>query len=387
MYDNLKKIYIDSSTSKIVLKSISSSQKIDFKKLNILHLKPKIKNLIKNYNNIKKKDQGKSFNARNFIFWKMAMQKLKNINVKFLERKQNKKEDYLNIHTSELRNTLGFIPSLLTILLFSNDIKRLLVSSDFFKSFENAAKLENINVEKKLKIIELIRNKKTLNLITPLCPDYEHVKISENLYKYTFEKLNEGYGLIGKKLLKIIEDVHNLLKKKNINFKHHILYGDFEAYSETNCKRLKISEKDFINKLTLSKKKLIKKLENKKISLNCDVGLLVTKISSKKKWLNLCQSNFKKINNLYKIDIRFKKSMEQILESRNELYKNWYPNLEKNEYLDLLFYQGAEYTTMGNLFFKNFKNPIVLGLDHPKMKIFYDLNNKIPVIYGHKTYK
>ena len=133
MYDNLKKIYIDSYTSKIVLKSISSSQKIDFKKLNILHLKPRIKNLIKNYNNIKKKDQGESFNARNFIFWKMAMQKLKNINVKFLGRKQNKKEDYLNIHTSELRNTLGFIPSLLTILLFSNEIKSLLVSSDFLK--------------------------------------------------------------------------------------------------------------------------------------------------------------------------------------------------------------------------------------------------------------
>ena len=70
----------------------------------------------------------------------------------------------------------------------------------------------------------------------------------------------------------------------------------------------------------------------------------------------------------------------------NELYKNWYPDLEKNGYIDLLFYQGAEYTTMGNLFFKNFKNPIVLGLDHPKMKIFYDLNNKIPVIYGYKTY-
>ena len=47
-----------------------------------------------------------------------------------------------------------------------------------------------------------------------MCPDYEHVRISENLYKYTFEKLNDGYGLIGKKLLKIIEDVHILLKKK-----------------------------------------------------------------------------------------------------------------------------------------------------------------------------
>lgn len=386
MYDNLKKIYIDSSTSKIVLKSISSSEKLDYKKLNISHLKTKIETLIKNYKILKKIEKSKSFNARNFIFWKMAMQKLKNIDVKFLERKQNKKENYLYIHTSELRNTLGFIPSLLTILLFSNEIKSLLVSSNFFKNLEKVAKLENISVEKKLKIIEILRNKKTINLITPLCPDYEHVRISDNLYKYTFEKLNDGYGLIGKKLLKIIDDVHNLLKKNNIKFKHHILYGDFEAFSETNCKRLKISEKEFKRKLILSKKKLVKKLYDKKLLLNCNIGLLVSKISSKKKWQTLCELNFKKINYIYDNDIKFKKQTAEILESRNELYKNWYPDLKKESYNNLLFHQGAEYTTMGNLFSKNFKNPIVLGLDHPKMKIFYDLNNEIPVIYGYKTY-
>ena len=34
--------------------------------------------------------------------------------------------------------------------------------------------------------------KKKINIITPLCPDYEHVKVSHNLYKYTFNKLNTG---------------------------------------------------------------------------------------------------------------------------------------------------------------------------------------------------
>ena len=35
-----------------------------------------------------------------------------------------------------------------------------------------------------------------------------------------------------------------------------------------------------------------------------------------------------------------------------ELYKTWYPDLDDKKYLNLLITQGAEYTTMGDLFFK-----------------------------------
>ena len=48
--------------------------------------------------------------------------------------------------------------------------------------------------------------------------------------------------------------------------------------------------------------------------------------------------------------------------------------------------QGSEYTTMGDLFKKTYTNPIVLGLDHPKMANFYSLNVDIPVIYGKPKY-
>ena len=101
-----------------------------------------------------------------------------------------------------------------------------------------------------------------------MCPDYEHVKVASGLYKYTFNKLNEGYGLIGKRLLNIIDNLHGVLRKNKVKFKHHILYGDFEAFNVTNCNRLKIKEEEFIKKLNLSSLKMTKKLKEKKLPNN-----------------------------------------------------------------------------------------------------------------------
>ena len=48
--------------------------------------------------------------------------------------------------------------------------------------------------------------------------------------------------------------------------------------------------------------------------------------------------------------------------------------------------QGAEYTSMGDLFSKKINNPVVFGLDHPKMGVFYNINVNIPVLYGKPKY-
>ena len=65
--------------------------------------------------------------------------------------------------------------------------------------------------------------------------------------------------------------------------------------------------------------------------------------------------------------------------------KNWYPDLEKNGYIDLLFIKEQN-TQLWEIFFKNFKKSIVFRLGSSEDENFYDLNNKIPVIYGYKTY-
>ena len=52
------------------------------------------------------------------------------------------------------------------------------------------------------------------------------------------------------------------------------------------------------------------------------------------------------------------------------LYSSWFPKFNKKQHKNLVIKQGAEYASMGDLFSKKIKNPLVLGLDHPKIKKF-----------------
>ena len=180
--------------------------------------------------------------------------------------------------------------------------------------------------------------KKNVSLITPLCPDYEHVKIGEGLYKYTFNKLGDGLGLIGKRLISILNNLHKILEENDIKFKHILLYGDFEAYSNKICERLKITEKEFRSKLSKSIK-CMRDRSNK----NCTVDLVVNYLSNRKSWKKRCIKNEKSINNMTKSNSKFNKFIEEIERSsatrlllmalKNSLR---YKNMIGFSYLDLI---------------------------------------------------
>ena len=373
-----KNIIVESEVSKIVLKSIYENTKIDYTNLKITHLKSKILKLKKDYEN-KKNNFQNSLNYKYEIFWNIVEEKY-NKKINLIPRKQKEKSKNYNIIYSDFANILGFLPSLLTLLIFDNEIKSLIKYENLFKSLQISGDFNHISFKQKIAFLQSMQKGK-LSIITALCPDYEHVHIGMGLYKYTFNRLNDGLGLIGKRLAKIIKEIHKVLRNFNVSFTHYAYYGDFEAYSKTNCNRVGCSEKEFIKKLFISSKKMKKKIPEIE-----HVDLLVNSLSTKKNWLENCKKNKKKIYQLMNENRFFKKKIYEILSSRMELYKSWYPNLNKKKYMDLVVSQGAEYATMGDLFYKKIENSVVFGLDHPKMAIFYNLNVKFPVLYGKPKY-
>ena len=372
-------MYIDSETSKNILNSIILKKKINYKTLKVVSYKKEILKLIADYNNIKKR--GKFITKyKYFFFWELLKKKYKISNLKLKERNQKTKLDKVNIEFSIFGKILGYNPSLLSMLIFDKQFKLLIKTNKFFEEIENVCELEKIKTKTKLKIISSIA-KGEIQLITPLCPDYEHVSLGMGLYKYTFNRLNDGLGLIGKRLSKIINELHRILNKHDIKFKHFLYYGDFESYSSDICKRLNITEDEFIEKLKKSSIKMRNKINNK-----AEVKLLVDELTKKNIWLKKCKINQSKIKDKYNKDLKYKILINEICSSRTELYSSWFPDKKEKDFINLVVQQGAEYTSMGDLFYKNFLNPIVLGLDHPKMGDFYSLNVEIPVIYGRPKY-
>ena len=95
-------------------------------------------------------------------------------------------------------------------------------------------------------------------------------------------------------------------------------------------------------------------------------------------------------NNLGNTDLTLK-DLDNILSSRIPLYKKWYGELSKKQYLDILIEQASEYATMGSLVKSKFKNVMILGADHHRMADFYNLENdgtkqNLPVTYLKKNY-
>ena len=380
MSSNLELINIDSELSKNILNSIIQKEKIEFKKLKILKLKKQIESIRAEYLLREKKYKQNENYYKYQIFWELVKKKFTGTEIIFKKRDQKEKEEKVHVLFSDFNKALGFTPSLLFLLIFSEKIKDYIKINKLYQKIKKILDSEDLNNEDKINFVNLF-SKKQITLVTPLCPDYEHVKVGNGFYKYTFNKLNDGLGLIGKRFISIMNKLHFTLEQSNIKFKHYLLYGDFESYSKNICVRLKVNEKQFISKVEKSAKKMKQNTNGK-----CKVGLIVKNLTNKKNWIKNCKLNEEKIFNKAKKDIKFRKNIEEIVRSRAMLYSSWFPNLNRKNYNKLVVKQGAEYTSMGDLFLKKFKNPLVLGLDHPKMKNFYKINSKIAVIYGKPRY-
>ena len=69
---------------------------------------------------------------------------------------------------------MGHLPSLLTLLIYDDQIKKLIQYEDFFKKLQISGDFDNISSHQKISFINRILRGK-ISIITPLCPDYEHI--------------------------------------------------------------------------------------------------------------------------------------------------------------------------------------------------------------------
>ena len=377
---DFNKIYlVNSKISKEVTKNIINNQKIDFNKLQISNYENEVNDIVKLYNIFKSQ---KKDNYRNSIFWEIINKKYKKIKIYQTSRRQNHKQDKIDINIENLNENLGFKPSLLSLMIFDKEINEVLKYGEFFYKLKKICNLVEFNFFERISLIKNLSKNNQINFISPICPDYDYIKIAPNLYKYTFDKLNTDIGLIGNSIVSFKNQLLSLFKENNFTLNYHIYYGDFEAYSKSNCKRLNVNEKIFIDRLKLSVKKLKNKFPEAK-----EVGLLVSNLSTKNDWVINYKKNYLKLKRLFSSDKNFKNIILKILESRMSLYNNWFPDLKKEDYINLILNQGAEYATMGDLFYKKFNNFCILGMDHFKMAFFYCTNHKIPLLYGRKIYE
>ena len=343
----------------------------------------KIEKIRKEYNSIKKKTENNI--PRNLPFYKIIKNKYND----FTWDKINKHYD-IEFDPKYINQRI----TLASLLLDRVKKKKKKESKNavnkkerLIKQFLDSDIFIKVNPENKklfLKLIASLDNTDELTIISPVCPDYSAIKKAPGIYEFTFKKLNSGIGVITEKLLEHLEKIHSFFKSIDVNFRHIVAIGDFEALSKDILKNLKITEEAFISKLRLSQKKLLKTTKCK-----IEVPLFTEINGGLDKWKKIYKLNYSKLrkNDFGKSKID-KKIISEIAQSRIGLYEKWFKNITKKRLNKIVLKQGAEYTSMGEMVSTKYKNALIIGADHFKMSDFYKINSPaLPVLYLKNNYK
>ena len=250
--------------------------------------------------------------------------------------------------------------------------------------FDNANIIypDNLNFQLFIKTIEKALDEKKIDIVSPICPDYSVKYIAPGLYQFTFEKLNSGIGVIGKKILKNLNKIHTFFNKHKIKVNHIIAIGDFEALSDQILQKLNYSKTDFLKKLKLSQKKL-----KNSTPIKIKTPMFTDLCGGLNEWIKINNRNLKKLKKKEFINSSLThEKMMKIALARKELYQRWFKNFDEKKIEEVIYSQGAEYATMGEIIKKKFKNPLVIGADHSRMGIFYKVSSNFPIIYIENKY-
>lgn len=290
----------------------------------------------------------------------------------------------------------GLDPSLLSLLLWSTDSNKVkskinyndhitLTNQNILKDIKTLLnKIKAINPSKlqiklfnKL-IVESLYGKE-LVIFSPICPDYSIEPTNDPIrpYRHTFKSVNGGIGLVAQRILDTTPHLINFFSKYQINFKQVLAIADYEILSESNCNKLNITQKEFLEKIKSS----INTLKVKYPSI--DSVMITDLCGGLKEWPHLCERYIIRFKNhdFGHSHLNFK-AIERIANLRREFYSRWFGVQDKfDDYVSIVIKQGAEYATEASLITKHYPNCLILGADSSLFSNFYWIENKIPNLY------
>lgn len=220
-----------------------------------------------------------------------------------------------------------------------------------------------------------------ITLISPVCPDYGYVR-NKDRYRYTFDQLGDGIGLVAGRILATLPRLRELLTRHGIRSRVVIAAGDFEGLDEATVARVKETRFSFLEKVRRSQDKIIAALGFEAASV-----YIATLAGGEAAWRELTARAYRSLcgedlDGLMPTRI----DLDSILETRMQLYQAWHVGRSRAELAQVLLSQCAEYAAMGALFHRSFSNPLVIGGDHCRMMPFYWLHQPIAVLYLRRVY-
>jgi hypothetical protein len=223
------------------------------------------------------------------------------------------------------------------------------------------------------------------------CPDYGYEETGDpNLpYRYTFDQLGEGVGLVARQFARVVPQLSDFLTARNIDHEFILGIGDFEADSQETLQRVGVTKTEFHRRCEVSLQAFQQLVGNNyPITLEMcakNRGEERFRRLQKQATYQMLRGNWGMMPQVYQ---NADAIIDEIVRDNGTFYKRWYGDSINDEQIrQRVLEQGGEYSSLAFMDIEDYgENVILLSGDRPKMHTFDQLFCNVPVLAVKRAY-
>lgn len=230
-----------------------------------------------------------------------------------------------------------------------------------------------------------------LVLAGAFCPDYAYEETGDpNLpYRYTFDGLQTGIGLVAQQFARVIPSLSAFLSTYEIPHRVVLGIGDFEADSHAVLQRVGCDYAEFVRRCSASLEAFRSAVgEGLPLELElCDTDRCRGRLRpyAKEAMERMLQGDFGRMREMYPDpeDI-----VRDIIKDNGTFYKRWFgPGTTDEQVREIVLAQGGEYAALARIYREDFgENVVVISGDRPMMHAFDDHHVVVPTLCVKRAY-
>lgn len=232
---------------------------------------------------------------------------------------------------------------------------------------------------------------KEIILAGAFCPDYAY-EITDNPqipYRYTFDSLGNGVGLVARQFARIVPALSEFLRSFHIPHRFVLGIGDFEADSEDVLRGVGLNREEFIERCRQSleafRKDADPQLPLKLELFSTERGGERFRRYATEATAKMNSGVFGKMPELYD---DLSGCIAEIPHQYGAFYRRWYGDgLTDQDVRKIVFAQGGEYAAIARIYKEDFgDNVVILAGDRPEMHRFNAFFQLQPTLCAKRAY-
>lgn len=229
-------------------------------------------------------------------------------------------------------------------------------------------------------------------IVGAFCPDYAYEETGDpNLpYRYTFEGLGTGVGLVAQQFGRVIPSLSRFFTGMGVRHKIVLGIGDFEADSEAVLRRVKCDRETFVDRCRRSLEAFsrLPGIDGLPLTLElCDADRCNGRLRpyADEATDSMVRGEFGRMVDVFGDPERL---VDQIVRDNGTFYQRWYSGISEADIRRKVLEQGGEYAALSRIYAEDFGegNVIVVSGDRPMMHAFDNVSVLLPTLCVKRAY-